>query len=88
MVEKLIIKSDRYRILSIPLSKYSDEWVVFRVKTARKIGGKIKRSRLSYSRHQRRLAWGHSAKAFFEKDPEGLDQVVELIETAIDRGLV
>jgi len=88
MVEQLIIKNERYRLLKIPLEKYSDEWIVFRVKTIRKAGEPTKQSRLSYSRRQRRLAQGHSFKAFKEKNPEGLDEIVGLIQRAVDGGLV
>lgn len=88
MVEKLIIKNERYRLLSIPLKNYSDEWIVFRVKTIRKAGERTMRSRLSYSRLQNRMAWGHAAKAFQEKNPEGFAEVQALIEKAIETGLV
>ena len=88
MVETLIIKNERYRILRIPLKKYSDEWIVFRVKTIRKNGEPIRQSRLSYSRFQNRFARGHSFKAFADKNLEGLYEIRDLIQKAIRDGLV
>jgi len=88
MVEELIIENDKYRLFKIPLEKPSEEWINFRVRTCRKRGETIKRSRLAYSRLQKRMAFGKSAKAFMEKDIDAFNEVVDLIRKAIDEGLV
>lgn len=87
MVEKLIIEDDQFRLFLI-LRLNNDEWINFRVRSARKNGVQFKRSRLAYNRVQRRLSETHSTKSFRDKNPEGLLRVQSLIERAIGEGLV
>ena len=87
MVEDLIIEDDKFRLFSIPTSPHED-WINFRVKSVRADGRRMKRSRLAYSRSQKRLSEGHSTKNFRDKNPKDLKLVVELLEAAINSGLV
>lgn len=87
MVERLILEDDRYRLFLV-CSCGNDDWLSFRILTAKKERGKILRSRLSYSRKQRRLSEGKSTKNLREQNPDGFSQIFSLIETAIEKGLV
>jgi len=87
MVEKLILKDDRYRLFLIGECD-NDDWVSFRIITAKKERGKILRSRLSYSKKQKRLSGSKSTVNFRDKNPEGFKQAFCLIEKAIEAGLV
>lgn len=87
MVERLILEDDRYRLFFI-CSCDNDDWLNFRILTANKERGKILRSRLSYSRKQKRLSEGKSTNNLREKNPEGFSEIYRLIETAIEKGLV
>ena len=85
MVETLIVEDDKFRIYSIPTTPHED-WINFRVKTVRSGRGRVLRSRLAYSRKERRLSENSSTKAFRDKDPEGLSHVVLMVEKLIDGG--
>lgn len=87
MVEKLIIKDDKYSLYLILTANHED-WINFRVRTIRKTGFPVKRSRLAYSRSQRRLSETTSTKRFREKSPDDLQRVIALMEMAIQNGLV
>ena len=87
MVEKLIINDDCFSLYLIPVTPH-EEWVNFRVKSVKKVGKRFLRSRLAYSRLQKRLSRTKSTKSFLEKNPEGLLRVTALIEQAIEDGLV
>lgn len=87
MVETLILKDERYRLYLISICN-NDDWVSFRILTAKKERGKILRSRLSYSKKQKRLSEGKSTISFRDKNPEGFDQAFGLIEMAVEHGLV
>jgi hypothetical protein len=88
MVESLIIEDDLFRLFLIPIRTPSKEWINFRVKSVSKVRGRLKRSRLAYSKFQKRLSENKSTQVFRENNPEGLNHVVALIETAIETGLV
>ena len=85
MVEKLIIADDRFGLFLIPTTHHND-WINFRVRCSDP--GNAKRSRLAYSRSERRLSEGHSTRNFREKNPEDLAYVVKLIERAIKQKLI
>ena len=87
MVEPLIIENDQYRLFWINGTP-QDEWINFRVKSVNKIRGKIRRSRLGYSRVQKRLADCKSLQAFLDKNPDGLKMVFSMIEDAVNDGLI
>lgn len=86
MVEKLIIQDDSFRLYLIPIPH--EDWINFRVRSVRQAGQKERRSRLAYSRNQRRFSETHSTKNFRDGNPEGLEKVQSLIEAAIKNGLV
>lgn len=87
MVEKLIINDENYSLYLIKKPGY-ENWINFRVKSIKRHGSPIKRSRLAYNRVECRLARSTAAKNFQDKSPEGLLRVVEMIEEAIKKGLV
>lgn len=88
MVEKLIIENDSFRLFLIPVRTPSEEWINFRVRATRKSRGRYMRCRLAYSRFQTRLSENKSTQAFRNRDPDGLQEAIGLLETAIDTGLV
>ena len=87
MVERLIVENDRFRLFWINGTP-EDEWVNFRVKSVKPIKGRIRRSRLGYSRVKERMALNNSYNAFKDKNPEGLDLVLSMIQDAVKAGLV
>ena len=88
MIEEVIIINENFLLFKIPVEKPSEEWINFRVKTRRKKGEPVKRSRLAYSRVQNRMSFTHATKAFMEKDIDAFNEVVDLIRLAISKGLV
>lgn len=85
MDDQFIFENGKYALFSI--NGISDgEWINFRVLTKPVRGEKVRQSRLGYSRIQKRLARCRSMHAFHESDPDGLKDVILMIEQAINNG--